>query len=59
MAPFYVGLVVALAALIVVFFQELAHELLTGGGEALLTQLKDEELLRMVALDINSALPEG
>jgi uncharacterized protein (TIGR00645 family) len=27
MAPFYVGLVVALAALIVVFFQELAHEL--------------------------------
>ncbi|HRI53329.1 MAG TPA: DEAD/DEAH box helicase [Pseudomonadota bacterium] len=39
--------------------QELAHELLTGGGEALLTQLKDEELLRMVALDINSALPEG
>ena len=27
MAPFYVGLVVALAALIVVFVQELAHEL--------------------------------
>ncbi|PXA78857.1 hypothetical protein DMC25_22185 [Caulobacter sp. D4A] len=27
MAPFYVGLVVALAALIVVFFQELFHEL--------------------------------
>lgn len=27
MAPFYVGLVVALAALIVVFFQEMAHEL--------------------------------
>jgi uncharacterized protein (TIGR00645 family) len=27
MAPFYVGLVAALAALIVVFFQELAHEL--------------------------------
>ncbi|EJL24713.1 TIGR00645 family protein [Caulobacter sp. AP07] len=27
MAPFYVGLVVCLAALIVVFFQELAHEL--------------------------------
>jgi uncharacterized protein (TIGR00645 family) len=27
MAPFYVGLVVALAAMLVVFFQELAHEL--------------------------------
>jgi len=27
MAPFYVGLVIALAALIVVFFQELFHEL--------------------------------
>ncbi len=39
--------------------QELSQELLSGGGEALLTQLKDDELLRMVALDINSALPEG
>ena len=26
MAPFYVGLVIALAALMVIFFQELAHE---------------------------------
>ena len=36
--------------------QGLAHELLSGGGEALLTQMKNEELLRIVALDISSAL---
>jgi non-specific serine/threonine protein kinase len=33
----------------------LADELLEGGGEKLLTEMKDEELLDFVALDINAA----
>jgi non-specific serine/threonine protein kinase len=32
--------------------------LLEGGGEMLLTEMKDEELLKLVALDINAALKE-
>ena len=36
--------------------QGLAQELLSGGGEALLTQLSNAELLRIVSLDISSAL---
>lgn len=36
--------------------QGLADELLVGGGEALLTQLNNEDLMRIVALDISSAL---
>jgi non-specific serine/threonine protein kinase len=32
--------------------------LLDGGAELLLTELKDEELLKLVALDINAALKE-
>ena len=39
--------------------QELSHELLSGGGEALLTGLQDDELLRLVSLDIRSALTES
>jgi superfamily II DNA or RNA helicase len=34
----------------------LAKELLEGGGELLLTEMKDEELMRLVALDVNAAL---
>jgi len=33
-------------------------DLLEGGAELLLTELKDEELLELVALDINKALKE-
>jgi non-specific serine/threonine protein kinase len=33
----------------------LANELLEGGGETLLTEMKDDELLRFVALDLHAA----
>jgi SNF2 family DNA or RNA helicase len=38
--------------------KSLATELLEGGGETLLTEMADEELLRFVALDLNSAVPD-
>jgi non-specific serine/threonine protein kinase len=38
--------------------QHLAKDLLEGGAELLLSEMKDEELLRLVALDINAALKE-
>jgi hypothetical protein len=38
--------------------QQLSNELLEGGADLLLTELKDEELLKLVALDINKALKE-
>jgi non-specific serine/threonine protein kinase len=38
--------------------RRLSQELLEGGADVLLTELKDDELLRMVALDINKALKE-
>ena len=38
--------------------QHLSRELLEGGGELNLTELKDEELLRLVALDLNTAMKE-
>jgi SNF2 family DNA or RNA helicase len=38
--------------------KSLATELLEGGGEKLLTEMPDDELLRFVALDLNSALPD-
>jgi hypothetical protein len=38
--------------------RQLAKDLLEGGADLLLTELKDEELLRLVALDINKALQE-
>jgi non-specific serine/threonine protein kinase len=38
--------------------RQLSTELLEGGAEMLLTELKDEELLKLVALDINAALKE-
>lgn len=38
--------------------REMARDILEGGAELLLTEMEDEELLRMVALDVNSALRE-
>jgi non-specific serine/threonine protein kinase len=34
----------------------LSDELLAGGGEINLTEMKDDELLRMVALDLTAAM---
>ena len=39
--------------------QQLSRDLLEGGADLLLTELKDEELLRLVALDLNRALREN
>jgi non-specific serine/threonine protein kinase len=38
--------------------RQLSTDLLEGGAEMLLTEMKDEELLKLVALDINAALKE-
>jgi non-specific serine/threonine protein kinase len=38
--------------------KQLSQELLEGGTEVNLTELKDEELLRLVALDLNAAMKE-
>ncbi len=38
--------------------RRLSKDLLEGGAELLLTELKDEDLLELVALDINAALKE-
>jgi non-specific serine/threonine protein kinase len=37
----------------------MAGEILAGGGEAILTELPSDELIRLVSLDIRSALAEG
>jgi superfamily II DNA or RNA helicase len=39
--------------------QDLARQVLEGTGEATLTELDDEQLLRIVAIDINAALAES
>jgi len=39
--------------------QSLSKELLEGSGDAILTELGNEELLKLVALDIQSAVEEG
>ena len=39
--------------------RQLSQELLEGGADLLLTELKDDELLELVALDINKALKEA
>ncbi len=39
--------------------QGLSNQLIEGGGEVLLTELGNDELLRMVALDIDSALDDA
>jgi len=38
--------------------RQLSRDLLEGGAEVLLTEMKDEELLKLVVLDINTALKE-
>jgi SNF2 family DNA or RNA helicase len=39
--------------------KQLAGDLLEGGAEMQLTELKDDELLKLVALDLNAAMQEG
>jgi non-specific serine/threonine protein kinase len=39
--------------------RDLAGEFLSGGAEMALTEMKDEELLRLVALDLATAMKEG
>ena len=39
--------------------RQLSDELLEGGADLVLTELKDDELLKLVALDINKALKEA
>jgi SNF2 family DNA or RNA helicase len=38
--------------------QQLAGDFFTGGADMVLTEMKDEELLRLVALDLSAALKE-
>jgi non-specific serine/threonine protein kinase len=38
--------------------RQLSEDLLGGGGEVLLTEMKDEELLKLVALDLHTAAEE-
>jgi len=38
--------------------RQLTEDLLEGGTELNLTELKDDELLRLVSLDLNAALEE-
>ena len=39
--------------------RQLSRELLEGGADLLLTELNDDELLKLVALDLNKALKEA
>ena len=39
--------------------QQLAGDFLGGGAEVLLTEMKNEALLRLVSLDLNAAMSEG
>jgi non-specific serine/threonine protein kinase len=39
--------------------KQLAGDLLGGGAEIVLTEMKDDELLKLVALDLNAAIREG
>ena len=38
--------------------EQLSRDLLEGGAELNLTKMKDEELLRLVALDLDAAIKE-
>jgi non-specific serine/threonine protein kinase len=37
----------------------LAGDFLSSGADMLLTEMKDAELLKLVALDLNAAMKEG
>ena len=39
--------------------RQLSKDLIEGGADLLLTELQDEELLKLVALDLNAALKEA
>ena len=39
--------------------KQLAGDLFDGGADMQLTELKDEELLKLVALDLSAAMREG
>jgi superfamily II DNA or RNA helicase len=39
--------------------QQLAGDFLSGGAEVILTEMKNDELLRLVALDLGAAMKEG
>jgi len=39
--------------------RHLSEDLLAGGGDLLITELEDEALLNLVALDINAAMKEA
>ena len=39
--------------------QALAGDFLGGGADLLLTEMKDEELLKLVSLDLNAAIKEA
>jgi non-specific serine/threonine protein kinase len=38
--------------------RQIAQDMLEGGADLLLTEMKDDELLKLVALDLNAALKE-
>ncbi len=38
--------------------RQLSQDLLEGGGEMLLTEMRDDELLKLVALDLHTASEE-
>jgi non-specific serine/threonine protein kinase len=39
--------------------KQLAGDFLTGGADVMLTEMKNDELLKLVALDLNAAMKEG
>jgi hypothetical protein len=39
--------------------KQLAGDFLEGGAELQLTEMKDEELMKLVALDLGAAIKEG
>ena len=39
--------------------QQLAGDLLGGGAETILTEMKDDELLKLVTLDLAAAMKES
>jgi len=39
--------------------KQLAGDVLGGGADMVLTEMKDEELLNLVALDLSAAMREG